>query len=134
MQQHGSKYFARRRPLGVKIQLFQNMVMLHIKLKGIANAVAWQQLFCLKTPPPLQTPGSKSTFFRTWSRCILNLRDSRMQQHGSNYFACRPPPPLDPGGQISSFSEHGHVAYQYEGHPIKNETFSIAQQIYTLGF
>ena len=41
MQQHGSKCFARRppsRPMAwgqrVKIQLFQNMVMLHIKLKG----------------------------------------------------------------------------------------------------
>ena len=42
MQQHGSKYFARRtpsRPWGwgqlLIIQLFQNMVMLHVKLKGI---------------------------------------------------------------------------------------------------
>ena len=25
----------------VKIQLFQNMVMLHIKLKGITNAATW---------------------------------------------------------------------------------------------
>ena len=44
MQQHGSKYFARRPPPPphdpwgrVKIQLFQNMVMLHIKLNGITN-------------------------------------------------------------------------------------------------
>ena len=51
MQQNGSKYFARRhpppppRPWGwdqkVKIQLFQNMVMLHIKLKGVMNTAAW---------------------------------------------------------------------------------------------
>ena len=33
-----------------------------------------------------------------------------MQQHGSNY-----PTPLDPGGQNSTFSEQGHVAYQYKG-------------------
>ena len=52
MQQHGSKYFAHRPPtppkpwpLGwgqkVKIQLFQNMVMLHIELKGITNEATW---------------------------------------------------------------------------------------------
>ena len=27
--------------MGIKIQLFQNMVMLHIKLKGITNAETW---------------------------------------------------------------------------------------------
>ena len=43
--QHGSKYYARRPPTPnpggqkVKIQLFQNMVILHIKLKAIKNAV-----------------------------------------------------------------------------------------------
>ena len=57
----------------VKIQLFQNMVMLHIKLKGITNAATWYQIFaCRRTPPPF--PGG--------------------------------------GGQNSTFSEHGHVAYQ----------------------
>ena len=30
-----------RRGQEVKIQLFQNMVMLHIKLKGITNAATW---------------------------------------------------------------------------------------------
>ena len=57
MQQHGSKYFARRPPPldpggGVKIQLlfFQNMVMLHIKLKGISNEATWYQIFCRIRP------------------------------------------------------------------------------------
>ena len=40
--QNCSKYFARRRPSnlgeGVKIQLLQNMDMLHINLNGITNA------------------------------------------------------------------------------------------------
>ena len=49
MQQHGSKDFARK-PLPqdprvwgqkIKTQLFQNMVMLHNKLKGISNAATW---------------------------------------------------------------------------------------------
>ena len=39
-----------------------------------------------------------------------------MQQHGSTYFACSPPtyPTLGMGsvGHNSTFSEHGHVAYQ----------------------
>ena len=37
-----------------------------------------------------------------------------MQHHGSKYFAGRPPPTLGRGsiGQTSTFSEHGHVAYQ----------------------
>ena len=44
MQQNNNKYFAHRTPLHddprewgqkVKMQLFQNMVILHIKLKGI---------------------------------------------------------------------------------------------------
>ena len=48
--QHGSKYYARRAPpppppdpggQKVKIQLFQNMVILHTKLKAITNAVTW---------------------------------------------------------------------------------------------
>ena len=46
--QHGSKYYALRPPppsdpggQKVKIQLFQNMVILHIKLKAITNAVTW---------------------------------------------------------------------------------------------
>ena len=41
-----------------------------------------------------------------------------MQQHGSKYFARRPPPPtLGVGlkGHISTILEHGHVAYQVKG-------------------
>ena len=47
MQQHDSKFFARRPPPtttlgnGVKIQLFQNNVLMHIKLKGITNPATW---------------------------------------------------------------------------------------------
>ena len=53
-------------------------------------------------PPPTHThttnPGdgvsrSKLNFFRTWSCCISNLRESRMQQHCSKYFALRHPWP-----------------------------------------
>ena len=60
MKHHGSKYFARRSPLRkgpqVKIQLFQNMVMLHIILTGItkcSNIVAIGVPAELVPPPPL---------------------------------------------------------------------------------
>ena len=40
-----------------------------------------------------------------------------MQEHGSKYFAHRPP--LTPGigsiGQNSTFSKHSHIAYQIKG-------------------
>ena len=42
-------------------------------------------------------------------------RESRIQQHGRKYFARIPPPQNPRDGQIgqnSTFSEHGHVAYQ----------------------
>ena len=35
----------------VKIQLFQNMVMLHIKLKGITNTATCKHIFCPYTHP-----------------------------------------------------------------------------------
>ena len=36
----------------IKVQLFQNRVMLHIKLKRIMNAATLLQIFCPKTPIP----------------------------------------------------------------------------------
>ena len=88
MQQHGSKYlprdaYALPRPWGwgqkVKIQLFQNMVMLHIQIKEnheCSNVVA---NILPEDPPPPPTPptmwmrsvGNKSVFFSTWS-CYLS--------------------------------------------------------------
>ena len=58
MQQYGSKYFARRPPSPdpgvwgqkVKIQLFQNMVMLHIKLKGMTNAATCKHIYTQPDP------------------------------------------------------------------------------------
>ena len=52
MQQLGSKYLARRPPpppdprgQKVNIQLFQNMVMLHIKLKGMEHRALCKHIF-----------------------------------------------------------------------------------------
>ena len=73
---------------------------------------------------------SKLNFVRTCS--ISNKRELRRQQHGSKYFAHRPPtrpptppPPLDPGDGVSRsyfyFFRKGHVAYQIkENHECSN--------------
>ena len=52
-----------------------------------------------------------------------------MQQHGSIFLPAGPQgqiPPLDPGVQNSTFSEHGHVAYNITGnHERSNMVASI---------
>ena len=66
-------------------------------------------------PSPILGEGSKGqsfNFFRTWSCCISNKIESRMQQHDSKSFAHRPHPTLKPKGHNSTFPQHGHVAYQ----------------------
>ena len=126
MQQHHSTYFAHRPPprtLGVgskgEIQILQNMVMLHNNLNGVKNAATCKQIFCLPDPhqPPIDpAAGVKIQVFRTWSCCISNEMESRMQQHGSKYFG-RADPPLTLGskGQNSTFSDHGHAVCQIRG-------------------
>ena len=64
MQQYNSKYFGRSptSPQKVEIQLFQNMVMLHIKgNRKCSNMVAKVLGGGVKM--------SKFNFFRTWSCC-----------------------------------------------------------------
>ena len=60
----------------VKIQLFQNMVMLYIKLKRIKNAAHGNKYFAHRSPsPPDPRDGvnrPKFIFFRTRSCCISN--------------------------------------------------------------
>ena len=46
-----SEYFIHSGGGGVKIPLFQNKVMLHIKLKGMTNAFTCKQIFCPYTHP-----------------------------------------------------------------------------------
>ena len=104
--------------------------MLHI-LKRIKNAATCHMVANIlptDTPPPPRHLG----------------RESRMQQHGSKYFApppypyspppqyfaCRPPPSptmrMGSVGQNSTFSEHGHVAYQIkENHTCSNMAANI---------
>ena len=58
--------------LKVKIQLIENMVMLHMKLNRITKA-ATCTYFDHKSPlPATLTLWSKVNLFRTWSCCISN--------------------------------------------------------------
>ena len=68
----------------VKIQFFQNMVMLHIKLKGITDAATWLQYFAREphdTPIAnharkslLQTAAAGVAMSDTRLRCLSNRR------------------------------------------------------------
>ena len=72
-------------------------------------------------PPTIHSPltgsiGQNSAFSEHGHVAYPIKWNHEMQQHGSNYFACRPPMSLTrPIGQKSTFSEHCHVAYQIKG-------------------
>ena len=133
MQQHGSKYFARRAPSSfdprvwgqkVEIQLFQNMVMLHIKFNGITkcnNMVA----NILSADPSLPTTilgdgarRSKFIFSEHGHVAYQTKGIHKMQQQCSKHFARRSHPPhlptlgMESISQNSTLSENGCVAYQ----------------------
>ena len=77
MQQHGSKYFAHSDPVGgVNIQLLQNLVMLHIKLRRITIAATRQQIFFLQTPiHPLDPEvGQKVEIYIFQNMVILHIK------------------------------------------------------------
>ena len=120
----------------VKIQLFQNMVMLHIKF---THAATWKQIFYPQNPRPWGW--CQNSFFSEylhvaykikWNhvcsnmvanillpttlwvgskfnifRTISDYMESRMQHNRSKYFACRHP---GSKGQNSTFSELSHIA------------------------
>ena len=97
MQQHGSKYFAHSphppRGQNAKIQLFQehgHIAYLIIGNRECSNMVA--NILPAAHPPRPWGQKVKFNFFRTWSCCISNKRESLMQPHGSKYFAHTPPP------------------------------------------
>ena len=133
MQQH-SKHFSRRPPYlplrkgsQVKIQLFQILVMMHIKLTGLTKCsnMAANVLPAVASPFPT-TAGdgvkrSKFNFLEHSNVAYQIYWNHKMRQHGSKCFAGRPPSPLRQGmGFKSTFSEHGNFAYQfYWNHEIK---------------
>ena len=75
------------------ITFFQNMVMLHIKLKRITNAATWKQIFSLQTPiPQLPSPGngvssSNLTFLEHGHVAYQIKWNHEVHQNGNNYLA-----------------------------------------------
>ena len=63
----------------VKIQLFQYMDMMHIKLKGIAHAATWKQILYFYPLTPLHI-----AYQIKWNHECSNMEAS--------IFTCRPPP------------------------------------------
>ena len=68
MQQHESKYFARRHTLDPRVEsivfFFLKAVMLHIKLKGMGHKASHKHTFCpYRHPRPLVLGQNVKTFF-----------------------------------------------------------------------
>ena len=79
MQQYGSKYLNSRPPPGVKIQLYQNIVMLHIKLKGMMHAAIWQQIFYQQSGGGEGGQKVKIQLFQNKAMLHNKLMESQMQ-------------------------------------------------------
>ena len=85
------------------------MVILHVKLKGVtkySNMLANS----LRAEPPHHPSDQNSTFSEHDHDAYQNKWNDEIQQHGSTYFTCRPPPPTL--GSKLNISEQCHVAYK----------------------
>ena len=110
MQQHCSQYIAPRPPYPgqkVKIQLFQNMVMLPIKLKGIMK--------CNMVAKYLDGVNRSSHFFQNIVMLHIKLKG---MTNTALYIFCPVihPRPLGWGQRSKTFfSESSHISYQIYG-------------------
>ena len=125
MQQHGSKYYARRPPppdpggQKVKIQLISEHSRIAFQIKGNRKCSNIVANISATAPPPSPDPGierSNSTIAEHGHVAYLikgNRECSNMVTHILPG-APPPPPPLPSEGQNSTFSEHCHGAHQRE--------------------
>ena len=96
---------------------FHDMVNLQIILKEMTHAATSEQIFAQRLSPRPWGSGVKISIvrlFTTWSCCLSNLREWRMQQHTNTYSELTHI--LDPwvGSKVNK-SESSHVAYQMNG-------------------
>ena len=86
-----------------KFNFLQNTVKVRIKLKENTNAAAGKQICFPLTPPPPPDLGDGIS-----CHCACQIKGNHeVQQHGSKYFALRPPPPsttLGDGVKRSQFN------------------------------
>ena len=87
-------------------ELFQNMVMLHIKLKGITGAATWYQILCPHTPPPPPDPGSQNVKIQVFqNRVMLHIQLKTIANAVIwKQIFCPQPPLPDPVGQKVKFN------------------------------
>ena len=102
-----------------KIKLFQNMVMLQTKLKGITGAATCNMVAnIMPADPPLTLGGQKVKIQLFQNMVILHIKIEGNHEC-SNMVAniCPQPPSPDPRLKRSNltFAEHDHVAYQIKG-------------------
>ena len=94
---------------------FQNMVMLHIKLKLVTHVATWKQIFYLQPPPPsslgVESQGQKIYFSQNMVMLHIKLTGIR----NAWYFAHIPLPWGGVKRSNANVSEYGHVAYQIKG-------------------
>ena len=82
-----------------QIQLFQDMVMLHIKLKGTTK---YSNMIVIIMPADTHlTLGSKFNLFKTWSCGISDLRKSQNIATCYQIFCPQTPHPPDPGDWVN---------------------------------
>ena len=105
-----------------KIKLFQNIVMLHIKLKGITGAATCNMVAnIMPTDPP--HPGGqkvKNSTFSEHGHIAYNIKGNhKCSNMVANILPAAPHPSPDPRVKRSNltFAEHDHVAYQIKGNP-----------------
>ena len=112
-------------PLGwgekVESHIFHNMVMLHIILKGITNVAAWYKINCPQITPypdPVNRVKCQISTFSEHSHGTYQIKGNHVCSNMvANILpvACPLPLPLTLMrliGPNSTFSEHGHIAYQ----------------------
>ena len=125
----------------VRIRLFQNMVMLHIKFNGITNAVDIKYFARIRTPPWTLGWGQNSSFTEHGHVAYQikgNHECSNMVANILPEHPHTPPPPphthtstrgFGSKGQKSTISEYGHVAYQFKGNGKKSKCGHVSYQI-----
>ena len=92
---------------GVKIQLFQKNLMLHIKLKGITNSEAQSPLPNSLTPPPDPWVGVKgqNSFFQNKVMLHIKLKKITNAATWKKIFCPQTPPPPPPTTRPSGWGQ-----------------------------
>ena len=89
----------------VKIQLFQKMVMLHIKLNEIKKMQQHGRKYFARSPPPDPVGQVKIHFFSEHGHVAYKIKwNQECNNMVANILPAAPPPSLDPGVKRSKFN------------------------------